>query len=104
MKNSITKLISFINGVILSFQYGPLNSQLVQQQAALVAATAPQAPTAAATYLSPMTGLPGTAQMAPGLNGLTTAVMSPATGQLNSFLTKLFMELIPKLKIKRSIL
>jgi CUG-BP- and ETR3-like factor len=56
----------------------PLNSQIMQQQAALVAATTGQA--AGAPYLSPITGLP-TAQIAPAaaLNGLANAVCTPTS-------------------------
>jgi CUG-BP- and ETR3-like factor len=67
-------------------QYAPLNSQLVQQQAALVAATTGQAGTAAGTYLSPMPAIPAPpTQIAPSaaaLNGLTSAVMTPTTETL----------------------
>jgi hypothetical protein len=50
-----------------------------------VAATTGQAGTAAGTYLSPMPALPAApAQLAPSaaaLNGLTSAVMTPTTGE-----------------------
>ena len=53
----------------------------MQQQAALVAATTGQAAAAAgAPYLSPITGLPTAAQIAPALNGLTNAVVTPTSG------------------------
>ena len=69
--------------VIAIFQYAPLNSQLVQQQAALVAATTGQAGQAG-QYLSAMPTMPPTqAQIAPSaaaLNGLTSAVMTPTSG------------------------
>ncbi|XP_059094326.1 CUGBP Elav-like family member 4 isoform X6 [Tigriopus californicus] len=56
-------------------QYAPLNSQFMQQQAALMAATTGQA---GGTYISPMTGLP-TAQIGPALNGLTNAGVVTST-------------------------
>ncbi|XP_059094317.1 CUGBP Elav-like family member 4 isoform X5 [Tigriopus californicus] len=59
-------------------QYAPLNSQFMQQQAALMAATTGQA---GGTYISPMTGLP-TAQIGPALNGLTNAgVVTSTSGE-----------------------
>ncbi len=70
-------------------KYAPLNSQFMQQQAALVAATSGQA-AAGGTYISPLTsGLPATAaaaaaaaQIAPALNGLTSAaVVTPTSGK-----------------------
>ena len=77
----------------LLFQYAPLNSQLVQQQAALVAATAgQQAGQAGGTYLSAMPSMPPTqAQIAPSaaaLNGLTSSVMTPTSGTLPTFIFK----------------
>lgn len=60
-------------------QYAPLNSQIMQQQAALVAATTGQA--AGAPYLSQITGLQA-AQLAPTaaqLNGLANAVCTPTS-------------------------
>jgi CUG-BP- and ETR3-like factor len=67
-------------------QYAPaLNSQFLtqQQQAALVAATTGQA---AGSYISPMTAA-AAAQIAPSLNGLTNAVVSPTSGKIVSNLS-----------------
>lgn len=56
--------------------YTQLNTSLMGQQAALVAATSPSA------YISPMTGLPtGHLQTSPGaaISGLTSAIVTPTT-------------------------
>ena len=57
-----------------------------------MAATAGQAGTAAGTYLSPMSGIPAPpTQIAPSaaaLNGLTSAVMTPTSGNTTSLLSK----------------
>ena len=88
----------------LSKQYAPLNSQFMQQQAALMAATSGQAAGAAATgaYMSPAmaaAGLPtsaATAQLAaaqqqqqPGINGLTSANVV-TSGEINGFFVSCF--------------
>lgn len=65
-------------------EFAPLNSQLMQQQAALVAATTGPAAAANATqYVSPMTGLPTATQINPAaaLNGLVT----PTSGMIQFF-------------------
>ena len=81
-----------------AFQYAPLtNSQLVHQQAALVAATTGQAGASGGTYISPMTAATAgqlsasaaqaaaaqaqaaAAQIAPTLNGLTS--VTPTSGR-----------------------
>ena len=96
------KIGHLFNGLsFLLFQYAPLtNSQLVHQQAALVAATTGQAAAGAGaggTYISPMTAATAgqlsasaaqaaaaqaqaaAAQIAPALNGLTS--VTPTSGK-----------------------
>jgi hypothetical protein len=65
--------------LIFNFSFQPythLNTSLMGQQAALQLASTPSA------YISPMTGLPtGHLQANPALNGLTSAIVTPTTGE-----------------------
>ena len=73
-----------IISLILTFSqpYTHLNTNLMGQQAALQLATTPSA------YISPMAGLPaGHLQANPALNGLTSAIVTPTTGEHENFAT-----------------
>ena len=65
-------------------QYAPLNTGLMSQQAALAACTQ-------GAYISPVTGLPTagplTAAPTAAINGLTSAVVTPTTGEPATSLT-----------------